>query len=130
MSYSRITNTTFNVFDQNPTTTFYIFLFLLRASLGRLGRLLGLGGGSSVYLFFLWGLNIFLLCKGFLEGPHNHAVDGSEGWLYPLANLDLIIKYNRWQQRNRSIIHNVTSVKYNKENEIFSYLLTCFPRLN
>ena len=36
----------------------------------------------------------------------------------------------RWQQRNGTIIHNVTSVKYNKENEIFTYFLTCFPRLN
>ena len=32
-----------------------------------------------------------------------------------------IIKYNRWQQRNGPIIHDVTSVKYNKENNIFSY---------
>ena len=31
---------------------------------------------------------------------------------------------NRWQQRYGPIIHDVTSVKYNKENEIFSYLLT------
>ena len=41
-----------------------------------------------------------------------------------------IIKYNRWQQRNGPNIHDVTSVKYNKENKIFSYQLTCFPRLN
>ena len=40
--------------------------------------------------------------------------------------LKQIIKYNRWQQRNRPIIHDVPSVKYNKENEIFS----CFLRLN
>ena len=36
----------------------------------------------------------------------------------------------RWQQRNGPIIHDVTSVKFNKENEIISNLLTCFPRLN
>ena len=30
-------------------------------------------------------------------------------------------------QRNGPIIHDVTSV--NKENEIFSHKLTCFPRL-
>ena len=41
-----------------------------------------------------------------------------------------IIKHNRWQQRNIQIIHDVTSIKVNKENEIFSYLLTCFPILN
>ena len=28
---------------------------------------------------------------------------------------------NRWQQRNEPIIYDVTSVKYNKENDIFSY---------
>ena len=39
------------------------------------------------------------------------------------------MKYNRWQQGNRPIIHNVTSVKYNKENEVFSHELT-FPKLN
>ena len=39
-----------------------------------------------------------------------------------------IIKYNRWQQRNLPIIHDVKSVKY-KENEMFSHQLTCFPRL-
>ena len=27
-------------------------------------------------------------------------------------------------------MHDVTSVKYNKENEIFSDQLTCFTRLN
>ena len=32
-----------------------------------------------------------------------------------------IYKYNRWQQRNRPIIHDVTSVKYDKENEICSH---------
>ena len=41
-----------------------------------------------------------------------------------------IIKYNRWQQRNGPIIHDVTSAKYNKKNEIYSHQLTCFPRLN
>ena len=41
-----------------------------------------------------------------------------------------IIKYNRWQQRNRPIIDDVTSIKYNKEDDIFSHKLTCFPRLN
>ena len=41
-----------------------------------------------------------------------------------------IIKYNRWQQRNGPIIHDVTSVKYNNENKIFSHQLTCFPGLN
>ena len=39
------------------------------------------------------------------------------------------MKYNRWQQRNGPIIHNVTNVKYNKENEVFSHELT-FPKLN
>ena len=34
------------------------------------------------------------------------------------------------QQRNGIIIHDVTSVKYNKENEIFSNKFRCFPRLN
>ena len=34
------------------------------------------------------------------------------------------------EQRNEPIIHNVTSVKYNKENEIVSHYLTCFLRLN
>ena len=28
------------------------------------------------------------------------------------------------------MIHDVTSVKYNKENKIFSQKLTCFPRFN
>ena len=36
---------------------------------------------------------------------------------------------NRWQQKNGLIIHDFTSVKYNKENEIFSHQLTWFPRL-
>ena len=40
-----------------------------------------------------------------------------------------IFKYNRWQQRNGPIIHNVISVKYNKENEIFSHQLMRFSRL-
>ena len=31
------------------------------------------------------------------------------------------------KQRNGSIIHDVTSVKYIKENEIFSQWLTSFP---
>ena len=35
-----------------------------------------------------------------------------------------------WQRRNGPIIHNVTSVKYNKENEIFSHQLAFFPSLN
>ena len=34
------------------------------------------------------------------------------------------------QQRNEPIIQDVTSVKYNKENKIFSHQMTCFPRLN
>ena len=38
-----------------------------------------------------------------------------------------IIKYNRWQQRNGSIIHDVTSVKYNNENEIFSHTTQKIP---
>jgi len=29
-----------------------------------------------------------------------------------------------------TILHDVTSVKYNMENEIFSHNLTCFPRFN
>ena len=40
---------------------------------------------------------------------------------------------NPREQRNGPIIHDVTSNKYNKynkENEIFSHQLTCFPRLN
>ena len=42
-----------------------------------------------------------------------------------------MIKYNRWQQRNGSTIHNVTSGKYNKEEkEIFTLQLTYFLRLN
>ena len=38
-----------------------------------------------------------------------------------VVNLKEMIKYNRWQQRNGPILHDVTSVKYNKENEIFSH---------
>ena len=34
-----------------------------------------------------------------------------------------IIKYNRWQQRNVPIIHDVVSVKYNKKNEIILHQL-------
>ena len=34
------------------------------------------------------------------------------------------IKYKRWQQRNGPMIYDVTSVQYNKENEIFSHKLT------
>ena len=30
-------------------------------------------------------------------------------------------KYNRWQLRNGPIINDVTSVKYNKQNDIFSH---------
>ena len=32
--------------------------------------------------------------------------------------------------RNEPIIYDVTSVKYNKENEVFSHSLICVPRLN
>ena len=32
--------------------------------------------------------------------------------------------FKRWQQRNGPIIHNVTSVKYNKKKEIFSHWCT------
>ena len=35
--------------------------------------------------------------------------------------------YNWLQQRNGPIIHDVTSVKYNKEDNIFH---PCFPRLD
>ena len=37
---------------------------------------------------------------------------------------------NRWQQRYGPIIHDVTSVMNNQEDNIFSHSLTCFQRLN
>ena len=45
-----------------------------------------------------------------------------------LCQIDYQVQW--WQHRNEQIIHDVTSVKYNKENEIVSHQLTCFPRLN
>ena len=52
-----------------------------------------------------------------------------EQW-FSIDMMQIDYHVNRWQQRNGSIVHDVTSVKYNKENEIFSNKLTCFPRLN
>ena len=37
---------------------------------------------------------------------------------------------NLLEQRNGSIVHDVTSFKYNQKNEVFLHTLTCFPRLN
>ena len=39
------------------------------------------------------------------------------------GKLKQIIKYNRWQQRNGLTIPDVTSVKYNKENEICCHII-------
>ena len=76
----------------------------------------------------------FFQCKQSTEEckeKHQQCINGEEcKYLYWTIRVKQIIKYNRWQQRNEPIIHNVTSVKYNKENEIVSHLLTCFPRLN
>jgi len=55
---------------------------------------------------------------------------GSEIVLMAGGNTIGYQEQSRWQQRNGPIIHDVTSVKYNKENNIFSHKLTCFPRLN
>ena len=35
-----------------------------------------------------------------------------------------------WKQRNELLIHDVTCVKYNKEDNIFSHYLTFFQRLS
>ena len=37
--------------------------------------------------------------------------------------------YNRWQQRNRHIIHDVTRVKHNEENKIFLTLVDMFSKI-
>ena len=45
--------------------------------------------------------------------------------IYSMHQIDYEVA--RWQQRNEQIIHDVTSVKYKNEKNIFSYQ---FPRLN
>ena len=47
----------------------------------------------------------------------------------PLNQIDYY-QVQRWKHRNGPIIRDVTSVKYNKDHDIFSHYLTCFPRLN
>ena len=48
-------------------------------------------------------------------------------FMIPYNQIDYQVQ--KWQQRNGPIIHDVTSVKYNKENGIFSHYLICFPGL-
>ena len=46
-----------------------------------------------------------------------------------MVTIKLIIKYNRWKQRNEPIIHDVISVKYDNKNEIFSHYVDMFFKI-
>ena len=79
----------------------------------------------NIYLYWNYGVMQLLPIIGF-SWYLNHCQYFQH---VKVSFIDLVLtKYNRWQQINRPSIHDVTSVKYYKENEMLSNWLTCFPR--